>query len=152
MPVALDEAFLRITAELARLVVLAFLIERGLALIFDHRWYRAYLDGRGFKAIIAFVVALGICLYYDFDVVAALLEPTAITNAGLTITALIVGGGSAAAVKLFQDVLGFSRDAREQLKEVRRLEAEAEKKEAEARQEEARARIAKARQEAAAGP
>ena len=41
--------------------------------------------------------------------------------------------GSAAAVKLFQDVLGFSRKAREDLKEARDLEAQANRAELEAR-------------------
>ena len=85
------------------------------------------------KPIIAVAVALGICFYYDLDIVAAVLEPQGITTLGISITALIVAGGSAAAVKLFQDVLGFSKEARQARRELNALKAEADLEEAKAR-------------------
>ena len=46
-----------------------------------------------------------ICWYYDIDVLAPLLSREGESQVGVFVTAMIAAGGSAAAIKLFQDVL-----------------------------------------------
>lgn len=76
---------------------------------------------------------------------AALAGDSSLTWLGYLLTGLVVVGGSAGAVKLFQDVLGFRRTTRDQLKELAAVERLATLTEAEARAEKAKADIAGAR-------
>jgi hypothetical protein len=135
--VEVSENFVPVLAALAKLVVLAMLLERGLILIFEYRWYEKFFSGKGLKVPISFGGAWLICWYYDFDVVAALLEPTAITPLGIFVTAAVTAGGSAAAITLFQGALGFSKGAQDQLRELRQKQREADLAEAEARKKNA---------------
>lgn len=114
---------------LLTLVVLSFLLERALALIFDHEWFRLIPNNNRYKPIIAFAAAWLVCWYYSFDVLAALLEPEGITWLGILITAGILSGGSAVVVQLVQQIWGFSRENREAKKELFRLKTEAERAE-----------------------
>lgn len=90
---------------LAALVVLSFVVERVLALIFEHRLYVKILDEKGLKEPIAFVVALVVCVNWDFDVVSVLLTAESTSLIGQIITAGVIAGGSKASVKLFHDVM-----------------------------------------------
>jgi len=144
MPSELSPEFFRILASLAKLVVLAMLLERALVLIFDYRWYKAKLDGFGLKVPISLFASWLICNFYKFDVLSALFEPNKPTGMGVFLTAAIVAGGSAAAITLFQGLFKFSKDAQDSLKEAQKAETEARKKEAEAKKAEAKARIKKA--------
>lgn len=133
MPILDDESALYAGGALLTLVILAFLIERGLAIVFDHPWFEKFLEGKGFKPIMAFSVSYFICWYYDFDVIAALMEPGAITTPGLIITAAIVAGGSAAAMQLVQNIWGLNKESKVARREIASLRLEAQKKELEAR-------------------
>ena len=133
MPSELSPEFFRILAALAKLVVLAMLLERALIIIFDYRWYKAKLDGYGLKVPISLMTSWIICNFYKFDVLSALFEPDKPTAMGVLLTAAIVSGGSAAAITLFQGVLKFSKEAQDSLKEAQKAEAAARKAEAEAR-------------------
>ncbi len=144
MPSELSPEFFRIMASLAKLVVLAMLLERALILIFDYRWYEK-LDGIGLKVPIAFLTAWFICNYYEFDVLSALFEPDGTSAMGVFLTAAIAAGGSAGAITLFQGVFQFSKQAQDSLREAQKAEAKARQKKAEAEEAEAEARIKKAR-------
>lgn len=101
-------------AALFKLVVLAMLIERALYFVFDWSMWRGNLEGKGIRAPVALGLSLLICWWHDFDVVAVLLEESGgSTSIGIVITAAIVASGSAAAMRLFQDVLGWGRKAQE---------------------------------------
>ena len=127
MPIEQSEAALRIAGDLFVLAILAFLIERGLAIIFEHDWYIATLEKvGGLKTIIAYIVSFAICWYYDFDLIATLLEPQSVTLLGIVITAGILAGGSAGAVKLMQDTLGLGRKSRADFARLRGLQVKAE--------------------------
>jgi len=117
--------FVQIMYALGKLVILAMLLERGLYFIFDYSKWRDWLEGKGVRAPVAFLMALFVCWWYDFDILAVLLDPEAVTPFGIIITATIVAGGSSAAIVLFQDVLRFGRAAQTDMREMRKLELEA---------------------------
>lgn len=91
---------------LAVVVFLSFVVERALALVFEHRLYVTWLADRGFKEPIAFALAYLVCRNFDIDALAIVLKAEGITNVGLFVTAGLVAGGSKASIKLFHDVLG----------------------------------------------
>ena len=96
---------------LAAVVVLSFVVERGLALIFEHRWYVAKFKEAGLKAPIAFGVSLFICINWDFDLVSVLLKSDAVGWVGMVLTAGVIAGGSKASIKLFRDLMDVQSDA-----------------------------------------
>src|SRR5688572_31117554 len=51
----------RLGDVLIAITVLAFFLERALAILFEHRSFATRFGGSGLKAPIAFIVALGIC-------------------------------------------------------------------------------------------
>ena len=48
-------------------VVLAFLIERALAIIFENRLFIRHFDRNGVKELIALGVSIGVCAAWKFD-------------------------------------------------------------------------------------
>ena len=52
---------------LAAIVVLAFFVERALAPLFENRWWLRRFDDQVSKELIAFLVALVVCLRWKFD-------------------------------------------------------------------------------------
>lgn len=145
----MDEWFSAVGLGLAKLVILAFFIERALFFVFDYSRWRDKINGKGIRAPIALLFAWLVCWYYDFDVVAPLLSPEGETQIGVFITALIAAGGSAAAIKLFQDVLGFSRMASEESQKIRKAQREAQLAKAQSEAKIAVAQVAKAKADAA---
>lgn len=126
-----------------KLVVLSLLLERGLAFVFEHDWFRHFLEKKptigpggvitresralGLKATIALAAAYAICRQNDFDVVAAIFDAPHSTPLGIWSTALVAAGGSAGAMKLFQGFLGLNKDARDAMIEARKAEGDAAK-------------------------
>ena len=94
------------------ITALAFMLERALAVLFEHRWWlkiREKFHLKGIKEIIAVLVAYGVCCWAQFDALAIMFrkdEPTTIT---LLLTAMIIAGGSKGSVKLMQDYLDIKR-------------------------------------------
>src|SRR5205085_1959597 len=52
---------------LAGIVLLAFIVERALSLLFENRWWLDRMDKRVSKELLAFAVASGVCIYLKFD-------------------------------------------------------------------------------------
>ena len=118
-----SEWFVTVSIQLVKLAVLSMILERALFFVFDYSLWRDKIPGRGIRAPVTLLFAASIIYYYDFDILEPVLNPGAgSTHFGLILTALLTAGGSAGAVKLFQDWLGLSRQAREARKN--RLEAE----------------------------
>ena len=159
-----DEArFYEIFGALMVLTLTAMLLERALAWLFDHRWYIELTtnvidlgdDGKkgrqakipGLNAFIGLGFSVIICVKYKFDVPASLFPDTGSHPLGLFLTSLVLAGGSAGAMSLFQGFLGMSREARV----ARVAEAESRKKIAVAQEKEAEAKrkLAEAMLEAA---
>jgi hypothetical protein len=152
------ESIAVILGLLAKIVVLSMLLERALAFVFEFEWVARILtaertpDGRaepsttatsrvpGLKAAIAFGVSWYVCRYYEVDAFAPLFNAQ-VSPTGTFLTAMVVAGGSAAAIGLFQGVFGFAKSTRE-------LNTQAREAEAEARQSLAKARKIQAETEA----
>ncbi|MEM8639591.1 MAG: hypothetical protein AAGG51_12360 [Cyanobacteria bacterium P01_G01_bin.54] len=141
---------------LLTLVILAFILERALVLVFEYRWYEQYLSGKGLKTPIAFGVAWFICTHYRFDVVNVLFAQGQDTAIGIFLTAAVAAGGSKGAISLFEGVLGLSKTA--QIERRRAIETQAQAKAeaananviaAQADAAEAKVRLAKAQSQAA---
>ncbi|MBK9175254.1 MAG: hypothetical protein IPM46_02725 [Flavobacteriales bacterium] len=133
--------FERVSEVLITILILAMLIERALALVFESRVFIervAYTvrhegpskDGaitearprnRGIKEIIALGVSLGVCWWWDFDALSVLLPVShnKMTLLGMFITAMIIAGGSKGAAKLFSDWMGIKSSAQKEVDEVR---------------------------------
>jgi hypothetical protein len=132
---------------LFKLVLLSILIERFLAVFFDLSVVTKSLQANfpisstasgqaslsAFKGLIAAAVGVSICLATDFDVVNAILTSNQNDAQGNPLypivlplnpvmaqfmTGVIIAGGSQGSVKLFQDILGFSKDNRDLMKQT----------------------------------
>lgn len=89
---------------LATIIVLAFFVERALAILFEHRWYVDHLKGKGLSEPIAFGVSFLAVRYWEFDALSVLFDKDEHFFLGYVITAAIVAGGSKASIKLFHDI------------------------------------------------
>ncbi len=94
---------------LATVVVLSFIVERALAVVFEHPSF-APAAGKGLKAPIAVLAAFLICTYWKLDALAVILHGEKVSLAGELITAAVIAGGSKASLKLFRDVLGVESE------------------------------------------
>ena len=101
----------RLSEVLIGIVVLAFLVERALALLFESRFFIDRAQGKSFKEVIAFFVAVGVCWIWDFDAFSIIFLKEHVTLLGVVLTGAVVAGGSKASVKLFRDILGFKSQA-----------------------------------------
>jgi hypothetical protein len=136
--------------ELIKVVLLAFFVERALAVIYDMERVEPVLVRGDLKPVISVFVSIALCYGLKINVVGVLAAPDAALAGnlewlGIAVTGLVVAGGSAGAVKLFQDVLGFRRSVRDEAKQVEQARRAADTLEAQARAERAQAQIAGAR-------
>jgi len=104
------------TAEvLCAVTILALLVERFLALLFENRWFLSRYAGVPVKEPIAFLVAFVVCAVWDFDAVSMIVLSETTNWFGYAVTAGIVAGGSKASVRLFQDFLKVKSSAKREL-------------------------------------
>jgi len=115
----------RLFEVLITIVILAFLLERALALLFESRVFINHVRGKSFKELIAFVIAALVCWFWDFDALSMIFLKSKVTIYGAVITGAIVAGGSKASIKLFRDILAFKSTA----EAARQAAEEAEKEE-----------------------
>ena len=155
-PAAFDKAqWELLTTDLVLVVLLAFLVERALAVFFDMEKVEPVVSRHDLKPVLAMIVSVALCYGLEINLIAAMAKNGAplketVSFVGYVITGLIVAGGAAGAVKLFQDVLGLRRSLRDENKKADEAKREAETLEARARSEEAEAKITKARADVAA--
>lgn len=150
--------FLKTLGGLATLVIVSMILERILAVIFEHDWFRNAFSKQvadpadpsrkiwtskvpGFRETIAIVAALSIAHIYSFDILAMLFMKQA-DGFGITLTGLVIAGGSAGAIALFQGFLGMGRDAREAATAAKRVQSAASVAGAQAELEARRTQIA----------
>lgn len=93
-------------------VILSFLIERALALLFESRWFLNFELRRNrqgqkgmYKPLIAVLVAALVCYVWQFDAVSIIFHREQMTIIGAILTGAVIAGGSKASIKLFHDVL-----------------------------------------------
>lgn len=96
---------------LAMIIILAFMIERALAVLFESRLFlqvevrREQEQNKGtFKPLIAFGVAAACCYVWRFDALSILLQQERASILGVLLTGAVIAGGSKASIKLFHDV------------------------------------------------
>ena len=90
---------------LGTIIVLAFFVERALSLVFEHRGFIARFDKKGVKEPIAFAVALGTVVFWQFDALSILLSADKNSWVGYVLTAAVIAGGSKASIALFHDLM-----------------------------------------------
>lgn len=111
---------------LALVIVLAFILERCLALVFESKLFLRFSQNQkaepvskgDYKAMIAFVLGVLTCLLYQIDIVAALMSHSHPSVFGAMITGGLVAGGSKASIKLFRDIMGVYSNEYAKAKEL----------------------------------
>lgn len=132
----------RLTEVLITIVVLSFIIERALSVIFESKVFIDWSEAKrplpeikndsgitiqqaapgkpkkaGIREMIAAVVSIVFCFSYDFDAITIILQSSDHMSVGGTIiTGLVISGGSKVSQGLFQDVMGFMSTAEAQRK------------------------------------
>jgi hypothetical protein len=99
---AIFDAFMLVT-------IMAVLLERSLALVFEQKFVQRILSGKGLKEIIAFGICFFVCKEWAIDVVSMMLKVEPGKMLGFAITAAAIAGGSKASIKLFNDVIGIGK-------------------------------------------
>jgi hypothetical protein len=106
------------------LLVLAVLVESGLALLFRWRPFLDYFDSRSMNALVAFIFALILVRVFNLDITSQLISVYNETGKGIDLkdwmgwpgsllTAMIIAGGSAGVNRIFQ-AFGFRPTSAEQ--------------------------------------
>ena len=95
---------------LTAIVVVAFIVERALALVFESAWYIKVLADKNVKELITFGVCIVICLYWKIDALSVILHGDRINPLGMIISAGVIAGGSKASLKLFRDIMGIENN------------------------------------------
>jgi hypothetical protein len=89
-------------------IILAFFVERALALFVENPAVQRMLQGTELiKELLALGLAFGICKSNDFDLLAIIFHRPEVGYFGLFITAAAIAGGSKASIKLFHDILNI---------------------------------------------
>lgn len=108
VPTGSEQVYAEASKVLFVLLVVAVLLESGLAVLFNWRPFVATFDGRGVKGVISVVVAYLVVEYYDLDVLTRLVNvfsdatpPFQDGMLGRIVTALVLAGGSAAVNRVF---------------------------------------------------
>ncbi len=112
----LDPALFRMDWELtievlAGIVVLSFLVERALSIIFEHEWFLNQAWEQKTKELIALVVSIVVVAYWKFDAVSIMFHADKQSTIGYILTGAIISGGSKASLKLFHDILDIKSGA-----------------------------------------
>ena len=108
------EQYEAVLGALALLVILAMLLERALAVIFEWSVLRDWLKEKRLRVPIALVASYVICVWGEFDVFSVVFAKAGGIPGilvGTFATAAVIAGGSKGAILLFQGVLGFGREA-----------------------------------------
>jgi len=102
----------RLAEVLFGIVVLSFLLERALAVLFELPVFLdSPLDRKGGKEAVAVAVAFFVCWYWDFDAISTIILREKTNLLGQFITASVIAGGSKASLKLFKDFLDIQSTA-----------------------------------------
>jgi hypothetical protein len=109
----------RVSEVLVALILLSFLVERFLSVIFESYWFIEKAENRHLKEPIAFAVSLAVCWVWDFDAVSMIILADRTNPFGYIITAGVIAGGSKASIAVFRQWLGIKSTARKALEERR---------------------------------
>jgi len=109
------EHYQNVLGALILVVVLAMLLERALAVVFEWSVIRDRIKDNNLRVPIAFGASYWICVWGQFDVLSVVFAKSGGYSGPLSFgtfaTSAIIAGGSKGAILLFQGVLGFGREA-----------------------------------------
>jgi hypothetical protein len=100
----------QVAEVLAAVVILSFIVERALALLFESNVFVDSLGSKGVKEPIALGFSFLICWYWKVDLLSVVLHGDKTRFLGMLVTAAVIAGGSKASLKLFRDVLGIENE------------------------------------------
>ena len=92
--------YTQLTEAIFVVVLLSFIIERVLAVVFEHELYKKYLDGKGISAPIAVVLSFFVCRQFHFDLPAIMFKNPQESFLGILLTAMLISGGSKGTMQL----------------------------------------------------
>ncbi len=101
----------RLLEVLAGIVILSFLLERALSLLFESRFFIKRFREKGLKELIAFVLCAAVCMVWHFDAISLIFISEGTNIFGEIITGAIIAGGSKASIVLFRNVMGIMSNA-----------------------------------------
>lgn len=104
---------------IALVIILAFIVERVLALLFESRWFIERVDRPGVKELLAAALSVTVCIAWKFDALSIIILTPKTTMPGYILTGLLIAGGSKASIKLFHDLLNVKSTAYEHRHEVK---------------------------------
>jgi len=104
---------------LTTIIVVAFIVERALSLLFENKIYVQKYGEKPVKEIIAFAAALLVCWQWKLDVLSVILHGDKMTFLGEMITAGVIAGGSKGSLKLFRDVFGVENEVAKAARKAR---------------------------------
>jgi len=103
----------RVSEVLAAIVVLAFFVERVLAVPFESKWFIKRYGDRFPKELVAILLGAVVCVVWKFDAISMVVLSDRTTVFGELLTGTVIAGGSKASITLFHDVLGVRSAAHE---------------------------------------
>lgn len=104
---------------LTLIIILAFVVERALAVFFELPSVVTRIPSGG-KAMIALGVSVAICAIWRFDALSIIILAERTTVPGYIVTGAVVAGGSKASIKLFHDLLGVKSTAVREAEQFKR--------------------------------
>lgn len=109
-PIFFEINWERTLESLTLIVILAFIVERALTVLFENKLYERTLKKLHVKPLLAFIVSFVICYYWEFDVLSIILVKSVMTNFGYVVTAAVIAGGSKGALQLLRNVRMLKED------------------------------------------
>jgi|GEM_PF-5479997 len=98
---------------LVLLFVIALILERALAVLFEWRYYQDYLGNYSLKVPISVGLSLLVCQVYGLDSLSLFLYRP-VSPVGIYITAAIISGGSKVVIALAQRLKQGAKEIREE--------------------------------------
>lgn len=117
------EQFVAVLGALGIVVVLAGIVERVMAFIFEYEWFGRLVKSAdsggdtvsrfpGLKAALTLAFSMGITYTYKFDLLSTVFDAD-VEPVGIGVTGFVIAGGSAGAITLFQAYWKFGKETRD---------------------------------------
>lgn len=85
------------------LFIVALFVERALALLFGWRWWKRYLNEKGLKTVITFLLCYAVVRQYDFDALSLVMNRGS-HFWGPVVTAGVIAGGSKGVITIWEKI------------------------------------------------
>ncbi len=99
------------------IILLAIMIERGLSVVFEHRFILPLIQDKGLKEIIAFAVSYLVVHHVSFDALAIIFSQEKQSIIGYLVTAAVIAGGSKGSMAIFADWLNWRSSTAKKIKD-----------------------------------